>query len=315
MPTLSEYRTELRDRLNAAGSNQNLYTDDELNRYIAKARRQVALEGQCIRALTPIAGPISSITVGSAGGGYTAVDIVVSSPDMPDGGPRFPNGVQATALASLAGSTIGSVAVLSGGQGYFAPVALVSGDGSGASVTAVVSGLMATVAGQEIYPFAWARSAVQAQQSGIAEIAFVGSISTFYGNVRYTLAHVGMGKYQALVRNYAGGVYQYNPGIFAQFGQGTDGTVYMYPVPSQRLPMEWDVCCIPQDLNSNDTVPETIPFPWTDAVVWLATYYAYSGKQRSADAQRAWGEFERFMKRARSMSQPFGVTNWYGRGP
>jgi hypothetical protein len=315
LPTLADYRTELRERLAASGSNQNLYADDELNRAINRARRQVALEGQCIRALTPIAGPISSISVGSAGSGYTAADIVIAGPDMPDGGPRFPTGVAAAATATLSGTTLGSVTVTSGGHGYFAPSAFVSGNGSGASVTATVSGLMATVGGQEIYPFAWARSVVQAQQSGIADIAFVGSISSFYGNVRYTLARVAMGKYQALVRSYSGGAFQYNPGIFAQFGQGSEGTVYMYPVPSQRLPMEWDVCCIPQDLNTSDTVPETIPFPWTDAVVWLAAYYAYSGKQRSADAQRAWGEFERFMKRARAMSMPFGVSSWYGRIP
>jgi hypothetical protein len=116
------------------------------------------------------------------------------------------------------------------------------------------------------------------------------------------------------VRNYTGGVFQQNPGVFAQFGQGSEGTVYMYPVPDQRFPMEWDVCCIPQDLDTSNNVPDALPFPWTlDPVVWLAAYYAYSGKQRSADAQRAWGEFERFMKRARAMSMPHGVANWYGR--
>jgi hypothetical protein len=314
LPTLAEYRTELRNRLNASGSNQNLYGDDELNRYINQARRQVALEGQCIRALTPIAGPISSIAVGSAGSGYTAAHIVIAGPDMPEGTAAFPVGAQATALASIAGTGIGSVAVRSGGAGYFAPTAQVSGNGSGASVVCTVSGVMATVVGQEIYPISWARSVVQARQSGIAEIAFVGSISSFYGNVRYTLGRRGMGSYQALVRNYTGGVFQQNPGVFAQFGQGSEGTVYMYPVPDQRFPMEWDVCCIPQDLDTSNNVPDALPFPWTlDPVVWLAAYYAYSGKQRSADAQRAWGEFERFMKRARAMSMPHGVANWYGR--
>ena len=104
MPTLAEYQTELRARLNATGSNQNLYTDTELNRYINQARRQVALEGQCIRVLTPIAGPISSIAVGSAGSDYSAATVVIAAPDMPDGGPRFPNGSR-NRSRPVAGST------------------------------------------------------------------------------------------------------------------------------------------------------------------------------------------------------------------
>ena len=312
MPTLSEYRTKLQRLLNTEGL-QTLYTNTELDSYINDARKQVALEGQCVRALTPIAGPISSIAVGSAGGGYSAAQVVISAPDQPDGTAAYPNGAQATALASLAGTTLGSVAVTSGGAGYFAPVAFVSGDGSGANVTCAVSGVMATVQGQERYPFTWARSQIAAQKSGIGEVAFVRGISLIYGNIRYTLSHMGYQKYAAYVRNFTNGTYQMNPGVFAQFEQGVDGTVFLYPIPNQRYAMEWDVCLIPQDLNSSDTVPETIPYPWTEAVIYLGAYYAYSGKSRNSDADRMWQQYERWMKRARGMSQPGVVSSWYGR--
>jgi hypothetical protein len=158
------------------------------------------------------------------------------------------------------------------------------------------------VVGQEVYPFADVNSMVATSGSGISSIFMVNSISVLFGNYRYTMAHVGFSKYQALIRNYSAGLYQYAPAVFAQFGQGVNGSVYAYPIPNSPYQWEWDVCCTVAPL-ATDTDPEAIPFPWTDAVAYYAAYLALDGAQRLADAKRRYEQYEMYMKRARQFSQ------------
>lgn len=309
---LNSYLTAVQ-RLLGTGSSGNLYSTAELTDYINEARRQIAAEGQCIRALPPISGPITSIAVSSGGAGYGAVDVIIGGPDSPLGTGPFPNGLQATATAVTgAGGTITAITLQSAGTGYFAPAISFSGAGSGASAVATVSGIAQTTINQEAYAFSALNPLIATSGSGVESIYMVNGVSLIWGSYRYTLMHTGFQRYQAQIRVYQGN-YAFVPAVFAQFNQGGDGTLYMYPVPNQAYQMEWDCCCIPAAL-ATDADPEAIPYPWTDAVKYFAAYLALSSKQRWADADRMFNEYEKFMKRSRQFSSPRATTNWYGRG-
>ena len=72
--------------------------------------------------------------------------------------------------------------------------------------------------------------------------------------------------------------------------------------------MDIDSICIPVDLV-DDTTPDAIPYPWTDAVPYYAAYICYMNSSRAADAMRMFsetqpfGQYQIFMRRARKMSE------------
>jgi hypothetical protein len=310
---LNAYLTAVQNLL-GTGSGGALYPTATLTTYINTARNQIAAEGQCVRVLPPINGPITSITVTNSGAGYTSTPTVtISAPDSLSGLANNPGGLQATASAVVAGTKVTSITLQNPGAGYFQPVVTItSGGGTGAVAVAVVSGINVTTLQQEVYPFSSVNPLVATSGSGVSSILSVNSISLIFATFRYTLIRLSFSRYQAYVRNYTAG-YLDVPVVFTQFAQGGGGSVYLYPLPNQQYQMEWDTCCLPSPLLV-DTDIEALPYPWTDAVPFLAAYYAFSGKQRFTDADRMWAEFEKFMKRARQMSNPRGTINHYGRG-
>lgn len=165
-----------------------------------------------------------------------------------------------------------------------------------------------TVTGQEIYPFS---ALVIPPSAGYGQVVAVKGISIIWGNFRYTLQKLSFSKYQALIRAYADS-YQDVPKASAQFGQGVNGSIYMYPPPSDVYPMEWDCICLPADL-ATDSDPELIPYPWTDAVQYYAAAKAMEATGRYDVADRYNGQFSKYIKQARTVSQPNSVVNWYGR--
>lgn len=284
--------------------NANLYSTADVTAYINTARGQIAAEGQCIRVLTPSAAGVASVTVNSGGSGYTAPTVTIAA----SGDARVNS--TATATASQSGGVVISITVTASGLGYStAPVVTITdASGTGATATAVLGYTNQTVLGQEIYPF----SAINLSGNvGVASVLAVRGASILWGTFRYTLTNLSFSKYQALVRNYTA-QYLDIPGIMAQFGQGLSGSVYVYPLPSDTYPMEWDCLCLPVDL-ADDTTAEAIPYPWTDCVQYFAAYMAYMQAQRSTDADRMFALYEKFMKRARAFSQPSSVSSWYGR--
>ena len=317
MGQLTTYLTALQNLLGTTATGA-LYDTPTLTTYINTARNRVAQDGQCIRVVPPISGPITAITLNSGGSGYSAApQVIISSPDFPLASGPFPNGLQATAIATISGGAVISV-LFSGvgggaGNGYYAPIVTFSGVTAGtvATATAIVSGVNQTVTGQEVYPFSAINPLVASSGSGILSIHMVNGISLIWGTFRYTLLHTSFSKYQAKVRNYTVG-YQYIPSISCQFGQGANGSVYTYPLPNQPYQMEWDCCCLPTPILT-DTDPEPIPYNWQEAVPFYAAYYAFNGKQRFADAQGMLKEYQRLMVQARQTSNPRATTSWYGR--
>ncbi len=263
---------------------------------------------QCIRRLTPISGSVRSASITAAGAGYTAPTVIISAPDFPSGGPVLPNGAQATAVATLAGGTIASVDITYGGAGYFQPIATISDPtGSGAEIALTLSGFNQLNAGQEVYPFSLVDLSMF---PGVAAIYMVRSVSIIYANYRYSLPCPSFTDYQAFIRNYPF-QFQYVPTVCAQFGQGTDGSFYLYPLPSQAYQMEWDSQCLPSDLVSNQNV-DALPQPWSEAVPHFAAYLCYLELQSWNAARGQLALFDQFCTRYGSYARSGRQINPYG---
>jgi hypothetical protein len=299
---LTSYLTITRNLLgNPSGS---LYSSAVLVTQINTARQQIAAEFQCVRYLAANApsvpallaavltgGVITSVTVVGGGAGYVLTPSILVSGD----------GSGANLQAVISNGVVTSVVVISGGTEFTTAPAL-STVGGGNEPNLV------TVEGQEVYPFSLVTfGSVQ----GYSEVLALGNVSVIWGQQRFTLARRSWSTYQATIRNYTQS-YQDVPGIAAQFGQGVNGSLYMYPVPNAPYSLEWDCMCLPAAI-ATDTDPEVIPYPWTDAVPYFAAYLAFMSSGRNGDADRMWKLFEMFGKRARAFSQPRLMANPYGR--
>lgn len=99
---------------------------------------------------------------------------------------------------------------------------------------------------------------------------------------------------------------QGQPKVWTQYGQGVTGNIFVSPVPDQAYTLQLDTLCYPIALV-DDTTAEAIPYPWTDAVPFLAAYYAMLSAQsaaRQSDADRMFARYEEYRNRARRFSNP-----------
>lgn len=291
-------------------SKQELLDPADLIDYINQARREVAMRAQCLRILPPISGQVVSATVISGGSGYTAPIATITYPDSPSGLAPLPNGRRATATVEQVAGVVTTINISYGGSGYFQPQITIT-DPTGAGATAFCSTSINNQLneGQEVYPF----SGVDLTPfPGIGEIYLVRSASIIYSNYRYSLPFYSFSTYQSMIRQYVASQYQYVPTFAAQFGQGTGGSLYMYPPPSEAYQLEWDCQCLPQDLTDNQSV-EAIPYPWTDVVPYFAAHLAYLELQNGNSARMYLDLFDQRMARFRSDVSPGRVSNPYGR--
>lgn len=96
------------------------------------------------------------------------------------------------------------------------------------------------------------------------------------------------------------------PTEWAQYGQGTKGSIFFYPVPDAILSLACDTVCLPISLV-DDTTAEAIPYPWTECVCYFAAYLALLSAQtgqRSMDANLMFERYEEFKNRARRFATP-----------
>jgi hypothetical protein len=103
------------------------------------------------------------------------------------------------------------------------------------------------------------------------------------------------------------------PKIWAQYRQGSLGTLYVNPLDGNYV-LRVDAVCYPVDLV-DDTTPDGIPYLWSDAVPFYAAYYAYMAMQRQADADHMLQRFQELMGRARTAVTPAVQPGSYPQGP
>ncbi len=306
-PTLNTYLQETQRLLR--DQRQQMENPSDLIAYINEGRREVALRTMCLRALTPISGACDTVDVTAAGTGYTAPVVTISDPDFPSGQGTYPLGSQATADATVVSGSIASVNITYGGSGYFQPtVTIADPTGTGFEGTVNAAGVHQTDEGREVYNFA---DVDLSMYPGFGAIYMVKSVSIIYANYRYSLPVYSFSTYQSSIRQYPF-QYQYVPTIGAQFGQGTAGSFYLYPLPSTAYQLEWDSFCLPSDLVTNLSV-EALPQPWTQAVKYWAAYNAYLELQNPNQARLMMDLFEKQLNVYSTAARPGRASNPYGR--
>lgn len=293
---LSEYVTQTRELLH--DERGNFYSTAKIQRWVNRARGQCASDNQCIRYLPPATASILSASIPTPGTGYTSIALAVSAPDSYGG-----VGVQATLSPILTAGALTGVTVTNAGSGYVkTPIVTVTGaGGSGASVALLLTPHLTTVVGKEVYTYAEA-TAVLGTIPGLSGIIGVQGISASWGSSKPTLDHLDWSTFQAYLR--AQSLSNQNfPSVWAQYGQGTLGSVYLYPKPSQVTQMEWDCYCKPADLV-DDTSVDLIPYPWDEACPFYAAHLAFLFSQRFDDARMMLSEFTRRGMLARMNTSP-----------
>lgn len=320
MGALNTYLMHTR-RLVGYDHHMEMYSESSLLEFINIGRQEVAAQGQCLRYVTPYQGSVLTVEVTSPGSGYVSPVATVTPPDQPSGALPFPSGATATLIAQQLGGAISSIGVDFGGAGYFTPplvtISDASGPGTGATAIAHLSPFNAAVPGQEIYEFA----AIDLTPSGYGAILAVKGVDLIWGNWQWSPARVGLSKYMAEVRQWTTN-FLAPPQYCCQQGQGTAGSLRLYPIPDQPYPMIWDTLCLPQDLL-DDTSQEVIPDPWRRAVPYYAAHLALLSQsarvpQMVGLADRYYNEktgglFNNMMVRARAFSQPGYTSSYYWR--
>jgi hypothetical protein len=242
---------------------------DDLIRYVNRSRTLIALQTQCIRVVTPSSGSINSYKIAAGGSGYTNPTVTVTAPDFPSGVLPYPNGLQATANATVIAGQIVQIDPIVGGQGYFQPtVTITDPTGTGAEASANVVGINLLNQGQEVYTYAGIDLSAN---PGCKSVYAVRDVALIYSGYRYSVEYMPWSRYQ-IYRAYPYS-YQYTPSLYSQLSQGAGGNLYFYPLPSQSLQAEYDCQCLPSDLIDDQSV-EAIPDPWGDVVAYAACQYA-----------------------------------------
>ncbi len=288
---------------------QEYLNPTDLIEYINRSRREIAERTQCVRRLTLSSGAIISGSIVAAGSLYSAPTLTISTPDFPSGTLPHPNGAQATGNLSIAGGALTSVNITYGGAGYFQPVGTITDSaGSGGSVAFQISPINTLNLAQEKYAF----SDIGVQSfPGIASVFAIQSVAVIYANYRYALPMYDFSTYQAKIRQYPF-QYQYVPAFCSQFGQGTDGSFYAYPLPSQTYQWEFDCFCLPQDLVTDLSV-EAIPQPWTDMIPYFAAHLAFLEIQNLNAANYYLDLFDKMLLRKSQSARVGRRVNPYGR--
>jgi hypothetical protein len=279
--------------------------------YINRARREVAARTQCIRRLTPISGQVVSSVVTAGGSGYVNPVATITTPDWASGTLPSPNGRQATAGVEMNGGVITGVTINDGGDGYFQPqITITDGSGTGAVVTAQVSPINTLNLGQEVYNFS---DIYVGNWPGVDSVYAVKGVSVIYAQYRYSLPMYAFSVYQAMVRQYSSATYQYVPSFASQYGQGAGGSFYFYPVPSQTYQVEFDCFCLPTDMLLDNSIPEPIPLPWTDAVPYMAAQLAFQELQNFNSAKFYEQQFDKMTLGYSQHARVGRAVNPYGR--
>lgn len=146
------------------------------------------------------------------------------------------------------------------------------------------------IPGVERYDYDYANQYLTRQFSGLSGILDVIDVAVSWGSNRPAMEYMTWEQLQALARSYNTGVTSY-PFKWSVYDEGSNGQVWLFPVPSFQCEMEWDCFCYPAPLIDN-TSPDAIPEPFNSAVKWYATAMCYLSSQRFGEGQFMMGMFD-----------------------
>jgi hypothetical protein len=163
-------------------------------------------------------------------------------------------------------------------------------------------GTLPIVAGTRSYAF----SSIAQPSSATSGIAGVLNVRTLWYNV-------GLGEKWMRPRPWPWfSLYELNnpvptqgpPKVWAQYGQGVAGSIYLSPLPDFAYTVNADCVCYPVALV-DDTTVEAIPNPWTDAVPFYATYVAMMAMQTGGpteESEKMFRKYKEYVVRARAQA-------------
>ena len=139
-----------------------------------------------------------------------------------------------------------------------------------------------TIPGVEKYGFDYANAYVQAQNGGVEFVNDVADCAVSWGGIRPEMRWLPWEDLQAYARSYNIGVTSY-PMLWSTLGDGNNGQVWLFPVPTNALEMEWVCYCSPRFIFT-DSDPEALPTPWQRYVPFYAAHLGYMNSQRYQQA-------------------------------
>lgn len=287
---LSDYNSQIRELVHDLATVD--WADSELTNFINNARKRVALDSHCVRALTiglnaitnqesyPMTGGVGGYVVTAGGSGYVSPVITVAA--APAGG------ITATAnvpTANLVGGVITGIFPLKWGAGYTATPAVTitdsGGPGAGATATAIaLINVLDIVSIASIWP---------------------GSLMS------RTLNWSPFTEFQAWVRAYRNTV-----GWPAEWSHIKEqNTFYLGYIPDQAYGLEIDAVMLPNPLvNLTDSDLQVID-PWADAVQWWGAYLAMMKLQNYTHASYFEKAYDRRIKQVIATKQTRRIRNVY----
>jgi hypothetical protein len=185
-------------------------------------------------------------------------------------------------------------------------------------------GTISTVINQRAYNFSSINTGVSAT-NGISGIINVRSIKYAIGSGYRWLKPVAWPWFDMFLYSNPTPV-SGPPRTWSQYGQGSapgatgagaGGSFYIDPPPDTIYTLLVDSVCYPIALV-DDTTVEALPYLFTDAVPYFASYLALMGSQtgqRQAEAARLFDLYQTFVGRARQAANPSITTGIWQGGP
>ena len=291
---LNAYLTQVRQLLK--DPNGNTYNTTDLTDYINEARGELAITAECVRLLLQWNDAATFTQTGDTVAGQSTITGLTGTANLAVG--------QLVFLPGTLGLLTQIIAVPPNAPANTVKIsvpALANSSGATFSFTPLFS----TVVGQETYAYPTAAWVSQ----GYQQVVQVKSISVNWGGVLGTnnlqLEKASFTNYNAILGYYGQNLLS-QPAVWVQYGT----YVKMRPIPSAAYPMQWDCICQPIVL-ANDSDPEVIPYPFSNAVKYYAAYLALLQSQREKDAENMMKRYERSFLNSRASVARTIVPNVY----
>lgn len=186
----------------------------------------------------------------------------------------------------------------------------------GAGTPGASSTTFNTIPGVEKYSFSFGNAYARAQNQHIKGIGDVNQVTVNWGGsspssgIQPALDWMPWEDLNAYCRSYSVGVTSY-PFVWSTYGDGERGQVWLFPIPTNALSMQWDCFCVPKDLTENYDY-EALPAPYSEFVPFYAAHLAYLGSQRYGLADVMLQLFEKNSGLSRTGSDRGKTKSFYG---
>lgn len=282
--TLASYRLECRRLLHDA--NGRFWSNPELNDYINDGRQRVSAFTACIRKLFTayLSVGVEQYPIGGVTGGN------ITAPGS--GYTAAPvtitgDGTGATATATITGGAITAVTVTDPGDGYSSATLTIGGDGTGAVVAA---------------PTSLAPNCIPARTLDIM------NITPLWGNQRVPLRYMPFSEFNARLRSWV--VNYQTPAVWSRYGT-SGGAAFLGPIPDQNYRTEFDTSWLTTDLEDDADIDTQLRYPYSSPVAYYACYKAKFKQQAFGDADIFLTTFKAKILEAQAAQQMRRLPNVY----